>query len=73
MFPEWGPKSGQRIEGPYSAEGSSQVHEGPHRDHGHVMHKSKKINPLFSEENLNSNIFIKKILKKCIEHIFGLE
>ena len=22
-------------EGPHSAKGSSQVHEGPHRDHGH--------------------------------------
>ena len=33
-----GPKSGPRFEGPHSAEGSSQVHAGPHRDHGHVMH-----------------------------------
>ena len=24
---------------PHSAEGSSKVHEGPHRDHGHVLHK----------------------------------
>ena len=75
MFPEWGPKTGPRIEGPYSytAEGSSQVNEGPHRDHGHVIHNIQKIKSLFSEENLNSNIFIKKINKKCIEHIFGLE
>ena len=34
-----GPKSGPRIEGPHSAGGSTQVHEGPHRDHGHVLHK----------------------------------
>ena len=33
------PKSGPRIEGPHSAGGSAQVHEGPHRDHGHVLHK----------------------------------
>ena len=34
-----GPKFGPRIEGSHSAGGSSQVHEGPHRDHGHVLHK----------------------------------
>ena len=33
-----GPKSGPRIEGPHSAGGSTQVHEGQHRDHGHVLH-----------------------------------
>ena len=33
-----GPKSGPRIEGPHSAGGSTRVHEGPHRDHGHVLH-----------------------------------
>ena len=36
-----GLKSGPRIEGPYSARGSTQVHEGPHRDHGHVLHNAK--------------------------------
>ena len=34
-----GPKCGPRIEGPHSAGGSIQVHEGPHRDHGQVLHK----------------------------------
>ena len=33
-----GPKSGPRIEGPHSADGSSQVHAGLHRDHGYAMH-----------------------------------
>ena len=34
-----GPKSGPRIKGPHSAGGPTKVHEGPHRDHGHVLHK----------------------------------
>ena len=33
-----GPKSGPWIEGPHSTGGSTRVHEGPHRDHGHVLH-----------------------------------
>ena len=33
------PESGPRIEGHHSANGSLQVHEGPHKTHGHVMHK----------------------------------
>ena len=32
---------GPRIEGPHSARGSTEVHEGPHRDHGHVLHNVK--------------------------------
>ena len=36
-----GPISGPRIEGPHSAGGSTQVHEGPHRDHGNVLHNAK--------------------------------
>ena len=35
------PQSVPRIEGPHSAGGSTQVHEGPHRDHGHVLHNAK--------------------------------
>jgi hypothetical protein len=35
-----GPKYVPRIECPHSSEGSSQVHEGPNRDHGHDMHKN---------------------------------
>jgi hypothetical protein len=38
-----GTKSGPRIESPHSAGGSTQVHEGPHRDHGHVLHKVKSM------------------------------
>ena len=34
-----GPFMGPRIEGLHSAGGSTQVHEEPHRDHGHVLHK----------------------------------
>ena len=37
--PSKGPIFSPRIEGPHSAGGSTQVHEGPHRDHGHVLHK----------------------------------
>ena len=33
-----GPKCGPWIEGPQSAGGSTRVHEGPHRDHGDVLH-----------------------------------
>ena len=32
---------GPIIEGSQSEGGSTQVHEGPHRDHGHVLHKCK--------------------------------
>ena len=34
-----GPKFRPRIKGPHSSEVSSQVHEGPYRNHGHVLHK----------------------------------
>ena len=34
-----GPKSGLRIECPQPEDGSSKVLEGPHRYHGHIMHK----------------------------------
>ena len=40
--PRKGTKSWSLIIGPkgsHSAEGSSKVHEGPHRDQGYVMHK----------------------------------
>ena len=50
--PYIGPKLGPRIERPHSAEGSSQIHEGPHRDHGHVLHKVQLI------KSLNKNILI---------------
>ena len=33
--------SGPRIEGPHFAGGSTQVHEGPHRDHDHVLHNAQ--------------------------------
>ena len=32
-----GSKSGPKIEGPLSEEGSSQILEGLHRDRGHIM------------------------------------
>ena len=38
-FDHEGPKS--RIEDPHYVEGFSEVHEGPHRDHGHVLHNAK--------------------------------
>ena len=30
-----------QFEGPHSARGSTQVHEGPYRDYGHVLHNAK--------------------------------
>ena len=50
--PHIGPKFGPRIERPHSAEGSLQIHEGPHRDHGHILHKVQLMN------RLNKNILI---------------
>ena len=38
-----GPKFGHKIEGPYSAEGSSQVNAGPHMASGHVIHKVQNV------------------------------